>query len=162
MTTTTTLSIMATQRHPSLPPLMDNVNMMGHYKWRSYSWICITGSMRSIMHNIIFILHHPSSLTFITLLTFTVDTGSPGERWSLSRVVVAPSSRDRPRVPLSPPFRFHLVSGEQEKAFSTNLNSVYKAGCFICKHNLVMCLEKKQKCLSISPISPPGNKLCQR
>ena len=90
-TSATTLSITATQRHPSLPPSMDNVNMMGHHKWRSYSWICTTGSMRSIMHNIIFILHHPSSLTFITLLTFTVDTVSPGERWSLSRVVVASS-----------------------------------------------------------------------
>ena len=33
--------------------------------------------MRAIMHNIILILHHPSSVTFITLLTFTVDTG-PG------------------------------------------------------------------------------------
>ena len=160
MTTTTTLSIMATQRHPSLPPLMDNVNMMGHYKWRSYSWICITGSMRAIMHNIILILHHPSSLTFITLLTFTVDTGPAQGRddhcqwwWS------PPFSRDRPRVPLSPAFRLHLVYGCQEKAFSTNLNSVYKAGGFICKHNLIMCLEKKQKCLFNFP---DFNKLCQR
>ena len=31
-TSATTLSITATQRHPSLPPSMDNVNMMGHHK----------------------------------------------------------------------------------------------------------------------------------